>query len=95
MVRSVEDWKWGSAWIRRYGTAKQKQLLSEGPTSLPRDYHSWVNTEDKEDVIDRVRTLVNKGTLFGSSDWVNAMVDTHKLGATLRGTGRPKESKNR
>jgi putative transposase len=95
ITKLVEDWKWGSGRIRRYGTAKQKQLLSEGPTVLPRNYYSWVNAADKEDVIKQLRTSVNKGTPFGSDDWVNTMVDTHHLGATLRGSGRPKGSKNR
>jgi len=94
-TRTVEEWKWGSGWIRQRGTTKQKQLLSKGPTPLPRNYRSWVNTEDKEGVINRLRSSVNKGTPFGPADWVNTMVDTYKLGATLRGVGRPKGSKNR
>lgn len=94
LVKAVQSWKWGSAWTRHTGTAKQKQLLAECPTSLPRNYLSWVNTNDKEDIVQRIRTSVNKGTPFGSDDWVTMMVDTHKLGATLRGTGRPKGSKN-
>jgi putative transposase len=95
MVKSVEDWKWGSAWIRRYATPKQKQLLSEGPTPLPKDYRIWVNAEDKEETIKRLRVSVNKGAPFGSHDWVDTMVDAHGLRATLRGTGRPQGSKNR
>ena len=95
LVGSVEDWKWGSAWIRTFGNEKQKRLICEGPTPLSKDYWTWVNTEDKEDTVKRLRTSVNKGTPFGTDDWVTAMVETHHLGATLRGTGRPKGSKNR
>lgn len=95
ITKSVEEWKWGSGWIRRNGSAKQKQLLSKGPTQLPGSYHSWVNTEDKEEMIKRLRSSVNKGTPFGSDGWVTTMVGIHNLGPTLRGTGRPKGSKNR
>ncbi len=94
LVLKVEDWRWGSGWIRSHGTSKQQKLLSKSPTPLPKDYSGWVNTEDKEGTIKSMRTSVNKGTPFGSDDWVSMMVDEHNLGATVRGTGRPKGSKN-
>lgn len=95
MIPSVEAWKWGSAWIRCNGTLKLKQLLSEGPRPLPKNYREWVNTKDKEDVVKELRVSVNKGAPFGGNDWVNMMVETYNLGAITRGTGRPKGSKNR
>jgi putative transposase len=95
LSKQVETWQWGSGWIRLRGTSKQKQLLSEGPTPLPRNYRAWVNTEDKDDVIIQLRTSVNRGTPFGDDGWVNMMVDTYKLKFTTRGTGRPKGSKNK
>lgn len=94
LVKRVEEWRWGSAWIRLRGTAKQKQLLSEGPVPLPQQYRAWVNGEEKDDMVNVLRTSVNKGTPFGQSEWVQAMVDTHSLRYTQRGTGRPKGSKN-
>jgi putative transposase len=95
MTQSVESWKWGSGWVRQHGSPKQKQLLSDGPTPLPRNYRTWVNVEDKDDIIKRLRISVNKGTPFGTDDWVNTMVNAHNLGATLRAAGRPRGSKNR
>ena len=95
LSQRVGEWRWWSGWVREYGSTEHKKLLSDGPTPLPRNYRSWVNTEDKDDVIIRLRTSVNKGTPFGGDDWVNAMIDTYKLKATTRGTGRPKGSKNK
>ncbi len=95
LSRTVEAWKWGSGWVRQCGTEKQKSLLSDGPTPLPKSYGAWLNTEDKEDILERLRTSVNKGTPFGTDDWVSMMVNTYNLKATTRGTGRPKGSKNR
>ena len=90
----TEEWKWGSTWVRTSGTPKQKKLLSEGPTPLPINHLAWVNTEENKDVLERLRTSSNKGTPFGVDAWVTKMVDTHKMHATLRGSGRPKGSKN-
>jgi putative transposase len=94
LVSKVEKWKWGSASIRVQGTPKQKKILTESPTPAPKNYRTWVNTEEKEDILKQLRTSANKGTPFGSTDWVDRMVDVHHLHATLRGTGRPKGAKN-
>ncbi len=74
---------------RLRGTSNQKQLLSESPTPLPRNYHIRVNIEDKHAVLDRLRTLSNKGALFGTIDWVSMMVDTYGMEETMRSSGRP------
>lgn len=95
LVKKAEDWRWGSAWIRLKGTEKQKRLLSKRPVRLPKKYRAWVNAPEREETIERLRTSVNKGTPFGEDEWVHAMAETYGLGATLRGTGRPKGSKNR
>ena len=95
MVRSVDAWRWGSGWVRQHGTPKQRQLLADSPAPLSRNYSQWVNSSEKEDTITRLRTSVNKGAPFGTDDWVTTMVNEYKLGATMRGTGRPKGSKNK
>ncbi len=45
IVKNVEDWKWGSGWIRIHGNKQQKKILSEMPIPLPKNYRTWVNTE--------------------------------------------------
>ncbi len=90
LCKKVEDWPWGSAWIRAHGTQKQKQLLAELPVPFPRDYRIWVNTPDKEDDLQIIRGSVAKSAPFGQSGWVEQMVMMHKLEATMRGRGRPK-----
>ncbi len=94
LTKTVEAWRWGSAWIQLNGTTKQKLLLTECPVSFPKNYRIWVNTPEKDDTVHTLRTSVNKGAPFGKSEWVETMVDTHALGYTQRGTGRPKGSKN-
>ena len=89
LAKKVEDWQWGSAWIRQQGTSMQKTLLCELPIPLPRNYRTWINTPDREDDLLTVRNCVNKGKPFGNDMWVEQMVDRHKLEGTQRPPGRP------
>jgi len=90
LSKKVEDWKWGSAWIRKNGSAEQQRLLAESPTPLPRNYRTWINTSDTDENLTHLRTSVNKGTPYGGALWVAQMVDTYKLERTMRRPGRPK-----
>ena len=94
LAKKVDEWRWGSGWIRVHGTLKQKKLLAESPTPLPKNYRTWVNLEEKDDILKQLRTSTIKSSPFGSDDWVQRMVDTYELEATLRGRGRPKGAKN-
>lgn len=89
LTRHVDEWRWGSAWIRQRGTAKQRALLSGLPTLLPSDYLQWVNTNDNEDDLVTLRGAVSKGTPFGNPTWTSHMIATHDIGATARKPGRP------
>ncbi|HCM43675.1 MAG: hypothetical protein UY39_C0002G0003 [Candidatus Kaiserbacteria bacterium GW2011_GWC2_49_12] len=89
LSRNAESWQWGSAWLRLNGTKKQKELLSESPVDLPRNYRSWINTPDSPKDLDSLRTSLNRGAPFGDMRWVEQMVDTYKLASTIRVPGRP------
>ncbi len=90
LVKKCEDWRWGSAWLRTQGTKKQKALLTEPPVALPRQYLSWINSEDKLEDLEHIRTSVNKGVPYGKETWVEVMVTKHHLETTQRKVGRPK-----
>ena len=89
MVRQAENWRWGSAWLRANGISKQKNLLSESPVDLPRNYRAWVNTPDSEKDLEDLRESVNRGAPYGSARWVELMIEKHKLESTIRRPGRP------
>ncbi|MFZ2303700.1 MAG: transposase [Minisyncoccia bacterium] len=91
LVRNCEDWQWGSAWRRIFGTAKQKKLLGEMPTHLPGDYLNWINTVDKVDDLKMIRVSVNKSVPYGRDKWVDKMVSKYRLESTLKSPGRPKK----
>ena len=91
LVKKAEDWKWSSLWKREKGSKKEKQLLSELPIDLPKDYLKLVNTLSKEETLDTIRTSVNKGAPFGSDRWIDKIVRKFGLESTLRRVGRPKK----
>ncbi|MDP3645900.1 MAG: transposase [bacterium] len=92
LSRSVESWRWGSAWLRLNGSKKQKTLLAELPVEMPHNYHSWINTPDSLKELESLRESVNRGAPFGDMRWIEQMVDTHKLISTVRKPGRPAKS---
>jgi putative transposase len=77
LVRHAEDWKWGSAYRRIFGTQKTKSLLSPSPTPLPHHHRRWVNTADSIDDLEDIRKSLNKNIPYGGGDW-HTKWNTHK-----------------
>ena len=92
LVCSCEDWRWGSAWLRVFGTAVQKKLIDPVSVTLPADYIRWINTQEKQSELDTVRNSVIKSVPYGKESWVEKMVSKHKLESTLKSPGRPRKS---
>jgi len=88
---NCEDWRWGSAWRRIYGDNKQKKFLSPPPEPFPDHYRKWINTNDKEEDLLKIRNCVNKGVPYGGDKWSEQMIEKHSLFSTLRNPGRPKK----
>lgn len=93
LVHFCEDWQWGSAWTRVYGTTEQKKLLGKMPAPLPDYYIKWINTVDKVDDLKMIRASVNKSIPYGRGKWVDKMVTKYHLESTLNAPGRPKKSR--
>ncbi len=88
LVRRAENWKWSSLYRRERGT--DAKLLAELPIELPYDYVHVVNTLPSDEIQETVRQSVNRGTPFGSTSWVDEMVQRFKLESTIRKPGRPR-----
>ena len=93
LVSRCEDWRWGSAWRRIHGTVGQKKLIDEIPIAFPGNYTKWINTDEKSDDLDMIRTSVHKSVPYGKEQWVEKMVLKHHLESTLKSPGRPKKDK--
>ena len=91
MVDRAEDWQWGSAWRRLKGSPKEKKLIAQPQTELPRRYASWLNDDEDDDTLTQLRNSVNKGTPYGTMEWTEDIIEQYDLQSTVRGTGRPKK----
>jgi len=89
LANKAEEWRWGSAWIRKYGNHEQKQILSPWPVPMPSGYSSLLNLN--EDNLNDLRSSVNKGKPFGSKSWIDKIADKLKLKSTLNPRGRPRK----
>lgn len=90
LVRTCEEWRWGSAQLRVHKTKQQKKLLDHVPGGLPKNYARWINTPEKDDELDIVRVSVNKSIPYGRTSWVENMVSKHHLESTTKHPGRPR-----
>lgn len=93
LTQRCEDWQWGSAWRRIYGTHEQKKLLTKIPTDIQNGYLQWINTADKADDLKMIRNSVSKSVPYGRDKWIDKMVSKYHLESTLKSPGRPKKNK--
>ena len=91
LVQRAEDWRWSSAWRRKYGKPKTKALLSRWPIDHPRQWLRHVNQPLTETEITAVRSSVARGTPFGGKIWQKNSAIRLGITSTLRPRGRPKK----
>ncbi|MBI5645000.1 transposase [Candidatus Kaiserbacteria bacterium] len=65
LARRPEDWKWGSAFRRIHGGAKQKSLLAESPVDLPRGHREWINDPEPSEELKDIRHSIEKNVPYG------------------------------
>lgn len=90
LVKRAEDWQWGSLWIHQYGTAEHRALISNWPLPRPRKWLQYVNEPATESELSALRRSCNRGTPYGSTDWIKKTTTKLGLESTLRPPGRPK-----
>jgi len=91
LSKKAEEWRWGSAWVRIFGSPDQKQLLSEWPIPMSEGYLSYLNQEEDEGMLKSMRNSVNRGAPLGSERWVERMAEKLTLESALRPRGRPRK----
>lgn len=92
LVRRAEDWRWGSAWVRRNGDSELKALLSEWPVERPRNWPNVLNEplEPKEKSL--LRVCVERSRPFGGEAWQMRTAGQLGLMHTIRPEGRPRKA---
>ena len=93
LVQKAEDWQWSSLWRRMFGENDQKRLLSQWPVAYSEDYLDWVNAPQQSEIVNQLRTSVNRCSPYGKSEWASKMIGQFNLASTLRKPGRPKSGK--
>lgn len=91
LSEKAEEWRWGSAYRRIKGTEKERSLLAESPTPLPRNYRDWISEREPSEELVSIRHSITKGLPYGGESWRERMVADYKLEQTTRPAGRPKK----
>ncbi|MBI1975765.1 MAG: transposase [Candidatus Vogelbacteria bacterium] len=87
LVARADQWRWGSVWVRAFGSAEQKKVLSTWPVEEPADYIEWVNEPQTDEEEAAIRRSVNRGQPFGSEAWQKDIIQKFNLQATVQRRG--------
>jgi putative transposase len=90
VVARAEEWRWGSLWARRHGSANLKAILSDWPIARPTNWTRSVNEPMTEKEVERIRTCIARNRPYGSEVWQGVQAKRLGLLHTMRSEGRPK-----
>jgi len=88
LVARAEQWRWSS--LRGRDRSSPSSLLHPSPVPRGEEWLKRVNAAVTEAELDSLRHSVNRGTPFGSQEWVSRNARRLGLEASLRPRGRPR-----
>ena len=92
LVKSADEWRWGSLHIWKHGTADQKaQLLSEWPLPRKRSWLKHVNTPITDAEATAIRKSIQRGCPYGTEQWNKRKIKQLGLESTVKPRGRPRK----
>ena len=91
-VERAEDWRCGSLYRWKYGTSKERGLLSSWPLPRLANWVEHVNNPLTEGELDAIRRSIRRGRPLGDSQWTETIARRLGLESTLRPRGRPKKT---
>ncbi len=89
LLNRAENWSWSS--LTSWMTDNQSRIVQPGLVPRSDDWASWVNQPLTIGELEQVRQSVNRGTPYGSYDWVARTAEQLGLEASLRLIGRPRK----
>lgn len=95
LLERAQDWRWGSLWVREYGTPEQKALLREWPTPRPAAWALRVNAVTTKKEQSRWELSLSRSRPFGDDGWTAQTVKKLELEHTVRGEGGEQYKKER
>jgi putative transposase len=87
LVKRAADWRWSS--LNRAYSSDGRQLLSSWPIGVPGNWHEYVNAGIDEMELSTMRHSAQRGSPYGSEEWVAETVAKYGLESTLTPVGRP------
>ena len=91
LVRSADEWRFGSLYRRLHGTAEERSLLAESPVPLGRKWLEHVNRPQSMAELLAIRQSVLRGQPYGSDAWQQKTAKRMGLEFTFRPRGRPRK----
>jgi len=91
LVRTAEEWRWGSLWGYVQKDERMLARLSAWPVPRPRTWVEHVNAVQTEGELAALRRSVQRGQPFGGVVWTSRAADRLGLESTLRPRGRPRK----
>jgi putative transposase len=88
LVQRAEEWPWSS--LQHREAPQQANIVHPWPAPRPVNWVSWVNQPQTDAELEELRHSVNRGTPYGSADWVLRTAIQLGLEASLRPRGRPR-----
>ena len=89
LVQQAEDWRWSSLWRWMQPTDPDPVLLSPWPIPRSPNWVDRVNEPLTEKELAAIRTSAQKGSPYGSLEWIEQTAARLSLTSTLRNRGRP------
>ncbi|MEM1067737.1 MAG: transposase [Planctomycetota bacterium] len=91
LCTAPDQWRYGSAWRRRYGSPEERAMLAQWPIERPVSWDESVRAELSVKELEKLRWCVRRGCPFGDETWVESTARRLDLESTLRPRGRPRK----
>jgi putative transposase len=89
LARRAEQWRWGSALVRRDPSHELRALLSPWPIGRPARWLELVHSPQTKAEVATILEHLRRGRPLGSRQWMDRVVKTLSLEQTIRPRGRP------
>src|SRR5437763_260935 len=84
VIKRAQDRQWSSLHARLHGPAEMRELLSNPPIDLPRDWARQVNRPQTEAEEESILQSIRRGRPLGGEAWVRRTARRYDLQSTLR-----------
>jgi len=92
LCQRAEDWKWSSFSKRLLMNSKLAKEVFPSPYNLPKTWSDIVNEKQEESELVMLRKSVNKGSLYGSKEWISKTATDLGIEYITRPAGRPRNN---